>query len=106
MPFDFKKPHQKTEPWIFVSSPVGPSSGKARAFAEIGEYFRMPVRTYSSGMRARLAFGLSMALDFDTYLVDEVTAVGDKAFQEKSPFLPSRKGVVRTPSPAALHTSG
>ena len=56
----------------------------ARAFAEIGEYFRMPVRTYSSGMRARLAFGLSMALDFDTYLVDEVTAVGDKAFQEKS----------------------
>ena len=56
----------------------------ARAFAEIGEYFRMPVRTYSSGMRARLAFGLSMALDFDTYLVGEVTAVGDKAFQEKS----------------------
>lgn len=55
----------------------------ARAFAEIGEYFRMPVRTYSSGMRARLAFGLSMALDFDTYLVDEVTAVGDKGFQEK-----------------------
>ncbi len=55
----------------------------ARAFAEIGTYFRMPVRTYSSGMRARLAFGLSMAIDFDTYLVDEVTAVGDKAFQEK-----------------------
>lgn len=55
----------------------------ARAFAEIGAYFRMPVRTYSSGMRARLAFGLSMAIDFDTYLVDEVTAVGDKAFQEK-----------------------
>ncbi len=56
----------------------------ARAFAEIGEYFRMPVRTYSSGMRARLAFGLSMAIDFDVYLVDEVTAVGDKAFREKS----------------------
>ncbi|MCA8972821.1 MAG: ATP-binding cassette domain-containing protein, partial [Planctomycetes bacterium] len=48
-----------------------------RAFADIGAYFRMPVRTYSSGMRARLAFGLSMAIDFDTYLVDEVTAVGD-----------------------------
>jgi len=55
----------------------------ARDFAEIGEYFEMPVRTYSSGMRARLAFGLSMAIDFDTYLVDEVTAVGDRNFQEK-----------------------
>jgi capsular polysaccharide transport system ATP-binding protein len=55
----------------------------ARQFAEIGEYFYMPVRTYSSGMRARLAFGLSMALDFDTYLVDEVTAVGDQKFRDK-----------------------
>lgn len=56
----------------------------ARSFADIGEYFFMPVRTYSSGMRARLAFGLSMAIDFDYYLVDEVTAVGDRAFQERS----------------------
>lgn len=55
----------------------------ARDFADIGDYFRMPVRTYSSGMRARLAFGLSMAIDFDTYLVDEVTAVGDRDFQKK-----------------------
>ncbi len=55
----------------------------ARDFADIGEYFHMPVRTYSSGMRARLAFGLSMAIDFDTYLVDEVTAVGDSRFREK-----------------------
>jgi capsular polysaccharide transport system ATP-binding protein len=55
----------------------------ARDFAELGAYFQMPVRTYSSGMRARLAFGLSMAIDFDIYLVDEVTAVGDKSFQEK-----------------------
>lgn len=55
----------------------------ARGFAEIGSYFQMPVRTYSSGMRARLAFGLSMAIDFDTYLVDEVTAVGDSSFQAK-----------------------
>jgi capsular polysaccharide transport system ATP-binding protein len=54
-----------------------------RDFAEIGAYFNMPVRTYSSGMRARLAFALSMAIDFDIYLVDEVTAVGDKNFQEK-----------------------
>ena len=52
-------------------------------FAELGEYFYMPVKTYSSGMRARLAFGLSMAIEFDAYLVDEVTAVGDAAFQEK-----------------------
>jgi capsular polysaccharide transport system ATP-binding protein len=52
-------------------------------FAELGEYFHMPVRTYSSGMRARLAFGLSMAIEFDAYLVDEVTAVGDANFQEK-----------------------
>jgi capsular polysaccharide transport system ATP-binding protein len=52
-------------------------------FAEVGEYFYMPVKTYSSGMRARLAFGLSMAIDFDAYLVDEVTAVGDANFQQK-----------------------
>jgi capsular polysaccharide transport system ATP-binding protein len=54
-----------------------------RDFADIGAYFTMPVRTYSSGMRARLAFALSMAIDFDVYLVDEVTAVGDKQFQDK-----------------------
>jgi capsular polysaccharide transport system ATP-binding protein len=52
-------------------------------FSELGEYFYMPVRTYSSGMRARLAFGLSMAIQFDVYLVDEVTAVGDANFQAK-----------------------
>ena len=53
-------------------------------FAEIGDYFYLPVRTYSSGMKARLAFGLSMAIDFDTYLIDEVIAVGDKKFQAKA----------------------
>jgi capsular polysaccharide transport system ATP-binding protein len=52
-------------------------------FAELGEYFHMPVRTYSSGMRSRLGFGLSMAIQFDVYLVDEVTAVGDANFQAK-----------------------
>jgi capsular polysaccharide transport system ATP-binding protein len=52
-------------------------------FSELGDYFDMPVRTYSSGMRARLAFALSMAIDFDVYLVDEVTAVGDSTFQKK-----------------------
>lgn len=52
-------------------------------FAEIGEYLKMPVRTYSSGMRARLAFGLSLAVDFDLYLIDEITSVGDLRFQSK-----------------------
>ncbi|MEZ4367141.1 MAG: ABC transporter ATP-binding protein [Kofleriaceae bacterium] len=56
---------------------------QTRAFAEIGRYFYEPVRYYSSGMRARVAFGLSMAIDFDLYLIDEVTAVGDKAFRRK-----------------------
>lgn len=53
-------------------------------FAEIGRYFHMPVRSYSSGMRSRLTFGASMGIQFDTYLVDEVTAVGDAAFKRKS----------------------
>lgn len=56
---------------------------ETRAFAELGQYFFMPIRTYSSGMRARLAFGLSMAIDFSVYLVDEVTAVGDARFKKK-----------------------
>ena len=57
--------------------------GFTQNFAELGEYFYMPVKTYSSGMKARLAFGLSMAIEFDAYLVDEVTAVGDLRFQQK-----------------------
>jgi capsular polysaccharide transport system ATP-binding protein len=55
-----------------------------RDFAELGPHFTMPVRTYSSGMRSRLAFGISMGIAFDTYLVDEVTSVGDAAFRQKS----------------------
>ncbi len=53
-------------------------------FAELGKFFHMPVRSYSSGMRARLTFGASMGIRFDTYLVDEVTAVGDASFRRKS----------------------
>ena len=53
-------------------------------FAQIGGHFHLPVRTYSSGMKSRLAFAMSMAIPFDTYLIDEVTAVGDAAFQAKS----------------------
>jgi capsular polysaccharide transport system ATP-binding protein len=52
-------------------------------FSELGQYLREPVKTYSSGMRARLAFALSMAIDFDCYLIDEVIAVGDARFHSK-----------------------
>ena len=53
-------------------------------FAELGAHFQMPLRSYSSGMRSRLAFGASMGIPFDTYLVDEVTSVGDARFRAKS----------------------
>lgn len=56
-------------------------------FSELGDHFYLPFRTYSSGMRSRLAFGVSMGIRFDTYLVDEVTAVGDVSFREKSEAL-------------------
>lgn len=52
-------------------------------FAELGPSIRLPINTYSSGMRARLAFGISMAIDFDYYLIDEITAVGDARFKRK-----------------------
>lgn len=58
--------------------------GFVEDFAELGPHFQMPVRSYSSGMRSRLAFGASMGIGFDTYLVDEVTAVGDQRFRRKS----------------------
>jgi capsular polysaccharide transport system ATP-binding protein len=53
-------------------------------FAELGPSLRLPIKTYSSGMKARLAFGLSMAIDFQVYLIDEITAVGDENFKKKS----------------------
>ena len=52
-------------------------------FAEIGPYINAQVKTYSSGMIARVAFGLSMAISFDCYLIDEVMGVGDARFQAK-----------------------
>ena len=52
-------------------------------FSELGEKLRLPVRSYSQGMRARLGFSLSMGIAFDTYLIDEVTSVGDAGFREK-----------------------
>lgn len=56
-------------------------------FAEIGEAFDEPVRTYSSGMRSRLSFGLSLSFDFDVYISDEATAVGDRSFKAKAQAL-------------------
>lgn len=53
-------------------------------FAELGDFLDMPVRAYSSGMKARLAFGMSMGMAFEWYLVDEITAVGDAAFRAKA----------------------
>lgn len=52
-------------------------------FAELGSALKQPVKHYSSGMRARLAFGLSLAIEFDCYLIDELVAVGDARFQQK-----------------------
>ncbi|MBB3872948.1 ABC transporter ATP-binding protein [Brevundimonas mediterranea] len=52
-------------------------------FAELGVALKKPVKHYSSGMRARLAFGLSLAIEFDCYLIDELVAVGDARFQRK-----------------------
>ncbi|MGE5270005.1 MAG: ABC transporter ATP-binding protein [Thiohalocapsa sp.] len=53
-------------------------------FAELGKFLKEPVRTYSAGMRARLNFALSIAIDFDCYLIDEIIAVGDHRFQQRS----------------------
>lgn len=57
--------------------------GFVEDFAEIGRYMKEPLKTYSSGMRARLAFAISMAIEFDCFLIDEVVAVGDDRFREK-----------------------
>lgn len=53
------------------------------SFAELGKYLYEPVKVYSSGMRARLAFAISMAIDFDCYLIDEVISVGDASFKNR-----------------------
>jgi len=72
----------------FVSRIYGQDTERVIAyvagFAELGPSLRLPIKTYSSGMKARLAFGLSMAIDFDVYLIDEITAVGDENFKKKS----------------------
>lgn len=57
--------------------------GFVEDFSELGIFLHEPVRTYSSGMKARLAFAISMSVDFDCYLIDEIIAVGDKRFHDK-----------------------
>lgn len=57
---------------------------KVAEFAELGSYMHEPVETYSTGMRARLAFAMSMAIDFDCMLIDEILGVGDARFRKKS----------------------
>lgn len=52
-------------------------------FSELGRYLREPVKSYSAGMRARLAFAISMVVEFDCFLIDEIVAVGDSRFHEK-----------------------
>ena len=71
----------------FISRIYGREYSEVRAFvqefSELGNQLRMPVKTYSSGMRARLAFGLSLAIEFECYLIDEIIMVGDQNFQRK-----------------------
>lgn len=62
-----------------------------RAFSELGDYFDMPIKTYSSGMKSRLSFGLSLVFDFDYLIIDETLSVGDRKFQEKSKTALHRK---------------
>jgi capsular polysaccharide transport system ATP-binding protein len=63
--------------------PIDSTLARVEGFAELGPYMRMPLATYSSGMRARLGFAVSLAIDFDCYLVDEGLAVGDTRFAER-----------------------
>ena len=74
----------------FIARIYGRQYGEIREFvedfSELGNQLRMPVKTYSSGMRARLAFALSLAIEFDCYMIDEVIMVGDQNFQRKCHF--------------------
>ncbi len=63
--------------------PIKPAIAFVEDFSELGTYLREPVKKYSSGMRARLAFAISMAVEFDCFLIDEIVAVGDSRFHEK-----------------------
>jgi capsular polysaccharide transport system ATP-binding protein len=64
-------------------APIAPAIEFVREFSELGNYLNEPVRQYSSGMRARLAFAVSMAVEFDCFLIDEIVAVGDSRFHRR-----------------------
>lgn len=64
-------------------APLKETEAYVAEFSELGPYYRMPFRTYSAGMRGRLGFAVSIALKFECYLVDELTAAGDRRFREK-----------------------
>lgn len=65
-----------------------------KEFAQLEKFFEQPVRTYSSGMKARMGFAISMAFDYDYYLIDEVTAVGDERFRRRAnAMFESKRGV-------------
>lgn len=72
----------------FIARIYGQEYRQIREFVEdfsgLGRQLKMPVKTYSSGMRARLAFALSLAIEFDCYLIDEIIMVGDASFHQKS----------------------
>jgi capsular polysaccharide transport system ATP-binding protein len=65
------------------NAPIEPAIEFVKEFSELGVYLKEPVKKYSSGMRARLAFAISMAVEFDCFLIDEIIAVGDSRFHEK-----------------------
>lgn len=64
-------------------APINSAVAFVEEFSELGEYLKEPVKKYSSGMRARLAFAISLAVEFDCFLIDEIIAVGDNRFHEK-----------------------
>lgn len=74
----------------FICRIYGTDIDKAKAFveefSELGEYLYEPVKKYSSGMKARLAFAISLSVEFDCYLIDEVIAVGDSRFNAKCKY--------------------
>jgi len=72
------------------------------SFAELEEYLRMPIMTYSSGMRSRLSLSISLAVDFDCYLVDEALAVGDTRFGRAFAERIERSGLILVSHSPAL----
>ncbi|WP_423391618.1 ABC transporter ATP-binding protein [Burkholderia sp. LMG 21824] len=64
-------------------APIQPAIDFVEEFSELGIYLKEPVKTYSSGMRARLAFAISLGVEFDCFLIDEIVAVGDSRFHQK-----------------------